>query len=108
MRFALRFLRSRNAVPAVAALAAFLILSAPSALKAFDGCQRRIAHADHRLHEAIERHGYRSPQARHWRRELRAAREYCWRVNHRWWDEDNRRWHGARDWDEDDHYRDRR
>ena len=41
-------------------------------------CQRRIAKADYKLHEAIERHGRYSRQAEHQRHELREARERCW------------------------------
>jgi hypothetical protein len=67
------------------------------------GCQRRVAKADHRLHEAIEHHGWNSRQADHARHELREARERCWRERHRWWDEDGRRWHSDRDWDDHDH-----
>src|SRR5882757_3373288 len=61
------------------------------------------AKADHRLHEAIERHGYESRQADHWRHELREAREYCWQHSHRWWDVEGNRWHTERDWDDHDH-----
>ena len=75
---------------------------APSA-KADDYCQKRIRHADHQLHEAIEHHGYESKQAAHARHELAEAREYCWEHNHRWWDADRNRWHSDRDWDDHDH-----
>jgi hypothetical protein len=71
----------------------------------YDRCQRRIYKADHKLHEAIERHGWYSRQAEHARHELREARERCWRERHRWWDEDGRRWHSDRDWDDRDHDR---
>jgi len=71
-----------------------------------DRCQRRIVHAEHELHEAIEHHGRHSKQAEHERRELHAARERCWNENHRWWDEHEHRWHQERDWDEHDHDRD--
>lgn len=70
-------------------------------------CQRRIEHAEHELHEAIEHHGRDSREADHERRELHEAREECWRENHRWWDEHERRWHEERDWDDRDHDRDR-
>ena len=40
-------------------------------------CNRRIDHANHELHEAIEDYGYRSPQANHWRHELHEAYEEC-------------------------------
>lgn len=69
-------------------------------------CQRRIQHAEHELHEAIERHGRHSRQANHERRELHEAREQCWREHHHWWNEHERRWHDDRDWDDRDHDRD--
>ena len=86
-------------------------LSVPRALaqsqeEVNERCQRRIEHAEHELHEAIERHGRHSRQANHERRELHEARERCWREQHRWWDEHERRWHEERDWDEHDHDRD--
>lgn len=68
-----------------------------------DDCQRRIARADHNLHEAIEHRGYQSEQAEHARHELREAREQCWNSEHRWWDADQKRWRTERDWDDDDH-----
>ena len=68
-------------------------------------CQRRIEHADHELHEAIEHHGRHSRQADHERRELREAREHCWRERHRWWEVHERRWHEEHDWDDRDHDR---
>jgi hypothetical protein len=69
-------------------------------------CQRRIQHAEHDLHEAIEHHGRDSRQADHERHELREAREQCWREHHRWWNEHEHRWHAERDWDDRDHDRD--
>jgi hypothetical protein len=98
------FGRTAGAAAALAGL--FLFTGAPQ-LRANDDCERRIAKADHKLHEAIERHGYESKRAEHWRRELRDARERCWNANHRWWDEDGHRWHSERDWDDRDHDRDR-
>ena len=68
-------------------------------------CQRRVEHAEHDLHEAIEHHGRHSRQAEHERRELHEVREQCWRENHRWWNEHERRWHEERDWDDRDHDR---
>ncbi|MGC1483369.1 MAG: hypothetical protein WA789_06205 [Candidatus Acidiferrum sp.] len=85
-----------------ALLAAALMLAGAPQLHAQD-CQRRIIRADHELHKAALRHGWDSPQATERRRELFAAREWCWKHGHRWWDEDNRRWHAERDWDEHDH-----
>lgn len=80
-----------------------IFAAAPAARADEEGCQRRLAHADHRLHEAIEHHGWESRQAAHWRHELHEAREWCWEHSHRWWDEDGRRWHTDRDWDDRDH-----
>ena len=76
-----------------------VLLSAVPRLQAedLDQCQRRVAHADHELHEAIQRHGRHSRQANHERRELHNAREHCWRERH------ERRWHKEHDWDEHDH-----
>ena len=95
----------RKSLLAIAALAAFLLWAAMPRLQAEDQdrCQRRVAHAEHELHEAIEKHGHHSRQANHERRELHAARERCWRERHQWWDEHEHRWHKDRDWDEHDH-----
>jgi len=71
-----------------------------------DRCQRRVQHAEHDLHEAIEKHGRHSRKADHERRELHAARERCWRERHQWWDEHEHRWRKEHDWDEHDHDRD--
>jgi hypothetical protein len=73
-----------------------------------DDCQKRIRRADHELHKAARRYGWDSPQAAHERHELMEARARCWERNHRWWDEDGRRWRSERDWDDHDHDRDRR
>jgi hypothetical protein len=88
-----------------AILSAVLFFSAAPRLHAedIDRCQRRVAHADHELHEAIEKHGRNSRQANHERRELHSAREHCWSERHRWWDEHEHRWHTERDWNEHDH-----
>ena len=85
-----------------AALAAFLMFPAAPMVRA-DSCQRHIARADHRLHRAVSRYGYRSRQADHARHELREERERCWNSRHRWWDEHQRRWRTERDWDDHDH-----
>ena len=52
---------------AAAALFGFLTLTATPRAFAYDPykCQRRIAKADYKLHEAIERHGWYSRQADH-------------------------------------------
>jgi hypothetical protein len=70
----------RKAALTTTALAGLLAFTGtPRALAYDDDCQRRIAKADFKLHEAGERH--------------------------RWWDEDSHRWHGDRDWDDRDHDR---
>jgi hypothetical protein len=89
---------------AAAALAGVLIFMGTPAVRADEGaCQRRIAKADHRLHEAVEHHGWESREAANARKQLHEAREYCWSRAHKWWDEDGRRWHTDRDWDDHDH-----
>ena len=88
----------------VVSLAAGLLVTVPPAT-AEDACQRRTIFAEHKLHEAIEHHGYYSRTANHWRRELHEARERCWRERQIWWDEHEHRWHHARDWDDHDHDR---
>ena len=92
---------------AAVALAGFLAVTGVPRAHADDDCQRRIAKADHRIHEALEHHGAQSKQAERARHELREARERCWSASHRWWDEDQRRWRTERDWDDRDHDRDR-
>jgi hypothetical protein len=64
---------------ATAALSGLLFFAgAPGAQAADrDDCGRRIAKTEHRLHEAIEDHGYYSRQAKHQRHELREARQRC-------------------------------
>ena len=96
-----------RAALAAAILAGLLMFPGAARLRADDDCQRRIAKADHKLHEAIEHHGYRSEEAEHRRKVLHEVREQCWKANHRWWDEHERRWHTERDWDEHDHDQDR-
>jgi hypothetical protein len=80
-----------------------LISAGAPRANAEDGCQKRLIHADHQLDRAIDKHGYNSRQADHWRHELREAREWCWEHRHQWWDEHGRRWHSDRDWDDHDH-----
>jgi hypothetical protein len=95
----------RTGFAAAALTGALLFMGAP-ALRADEGsCQRRLARADHRLHEAAGRHGWESRQAGHARQQLHEAREYCWTHAHKWWDEDAHRWHTDRDWDDHDHDR---
>jgi hypothetical protein len=96
-----------RAMLAGAVLAGMLAFGAAPRASAEDygDCQRRIAKADHKLHEAVEHHGWDSRQADHARHDLREARESCWNRWHRWWDEDGHRWHTDHDWDDHDHDR---
>ena len=93
-------------IVAGAALAGFLVFTSAPAVRADEReCQHRLAKADHKVHEAVEHHGWDSRQADHARHELHEARERCWSERHRWWDEDGHRWHSDRDWDDHDHDR---
>ena len=103
MQAKLRIIEAGKIMLAGAALAGFLLADAPRLRADDDACQRRIARADHRLHEAIEHHGRESRQADKARHELHEAREYCWNRAHRWWDEHEHRWHSEHDWDDRDH-----
>jgi len=62
-------------------LEGFLLFGGAPGAKANNGCDddRRIDRAEWKLHEAIERHGYYSRQADHWRHEVREEQERCWR-----------------------------
>src|SRR5271155_3565099 len=80
-------------------LAGLFAIGMTPTVRADDDCQKRIVRADHKLQEAVEHHGWDSPQAAHFRQDLAAARAWCWDHNHRWWDEDGNRWHTDRDWD---------
>ena len=98
--------RARTLLVSAAILSMLAFAGTPRAsAEDYDRCQRRIAKADHRLHEAVEHHGWYSRQADHARHELREARERCWNERHRWWDEDGHRWHSDRDWNDHDHDR---
>jgi hypothetical protein len=89
-----------------AALAgSFLLFGAPQSRADEGDCQKRVVRIDHELHRAAEKHGWDSLQVAEKRRELIAAREWCWEHGHRWWDEDARRWHTEHDWDDHDHDR---
>src|SRR5262249_14449623 len=87
----------------VASLLLAGVLTPVSKADAYEGCQKRMIHADRELHKYIAKHCYESRQDDHWRHELREAREWCWKHRHRWWNEDERRWHTDRDWSDRDH-----
>ena len=53
----------RRVAVAGATLAGLIMFACAPTLRADDDCQRRVAKADHNLHEAIEHHGYQSEEA---------------------------------------------
>jgi hypothetical protein len=83
----------RAAIAAVVLSGLLFLAGAPAANAADrDSCERRIAKADYKLHEAIEHHGYYSRQAEHWRHERREAYEHCERYGYRYHDRDDYRY----------------
>jgi hypothetical protein len=108
IRKTLSTILANKSLLSTAVLAAVFCFTAMPRLNAesYDHCQRRIRHAEHDLHKAIDRHGRHSRQAEHERAELHEARERCWNENHRWWDDHEHRWHQEHDWDDRDHDRD--
>ena len=103
MKFQMNSWSFRAIMPA-SVLGAALLFAGAAALRADDDdCRKRIARADHKLHEAAEHHGWDSPQVAKYRYELAEARAWCWEHAHRWWDEDGHRWRSEHDWDDHDH-----
>jgi hypothetical protein len=75
----------KTALATAALSGLFFLAGAPSAKAADrDDCRRRIARTEYRLDEAIQRHGYYSRQANHWRHERREAYERCNRDRDRY------------------------
>jgi hypothetical protein len=75
LRFNLGSIVGKTAL-ATAALGLFLAAGAPAAkANDWDDCNRRIAYTEYRYHEAVERFGAYSSQARHWAHERREAFE---------------------------------
>lgn len=70
-------------------------------------CQERVEKAEHKLDEAIRKHGEYSHQASDRRRDLNEQRERCWGEFHSYWNGHDHEWHNEHDWDRDDHDRDR-
>jgi hypothetical protein len=66
-----------KAALATATLGGFMLFAGTPSAKAngWDDCNRRAAYTDWRLHESIERFGYYSSQANHWRHERNEAYE---------------------------------
>src|SRR5437016_3668025 len=82
----------RTLLVAAAFLGLLAFAGAPRvSAESYASCRRRIAKADHKLHEAVEHHGWDSRQADHARHELHEAREHCWNERHRWREEVSRK-----------------
>ena len=94
-----------KAALASAALGGFLLFGGVPGAKAanWDDCNRRVNYTEYRLRESIDRYGYYSRSANHWRHERHEAleaRERCfrdrdrreWREHHRDWDRDRDRY----------------
>jgi hypothetical protein len=76
--------RVRTLLLSAAILGLLAFAGAPRAsAESYEACQRRVAKAEYRLHEAVEHHGWDSRQADHARHELREERERCWNEWHR-------------------------
>jgi hypothetical protein len=90
----------------LAALVGFLLFTGAPRVRADESeCQHRTEKADHRLHEAVEHHGWDSKQAEHARHELKETRQYCWEQHHKWWDSEGREWRSDHTWDDDHGHR---
>jgi len=85
-----------KAALATAALAGFLLFAAAPSAKAndWDDCNRRVSYTEWRYHEAVERFGPYSRQARHWAHERHEAYERQEHLRHEW-----REHHRDGDWD---------
>ena len=96
--------RFGKAALTAALLGGFLLFAGAGGAQAHDreDCRRRVQRAEWKLEIVIERHGYYSRQADHWRHELREERERCWQEQERWREEGRRHRHHGRDWDDDD------
>jgi hypothetical protein len=74
----LKSMWNKAALVAVA-LGGFLCFGGAAGAQAHDRddyARPSLHYSDHRLHEAIEDHGYYSPQANYWRHERHEAREH--------------------------------
>jgi hypothetical protein len=75
-----------KAALAAVALGGFLFLAGAPNAQAREFRDRPVARYDNfRVHEAVERHGYYSPQANYWRYERREAFEHGWRDRFGCW-----------------------
>ena len=70
------------------ALSGFLLFAGAPGAQARDRDDYRrpvVRYDDYRLRGAIERHGFYSPQANHWRYERHEAFEHGWRDRYGYW-----------------------
>ena len=76
----------RKAALASAILGGLLLFAgAPNAkANAWDDCNRRAAYTEMRYHQAVDRYGFYSRQARHWAHERDEAVGRCERLRHEW------------------------
>lgn len=111
MREFRKLMRVTQAFLSMAALAAFMMSASAPMARAdddHDKCRHRIEKAEHKLDDAVRRHGERSSQAEQRRHELNEERERCFGRYHGYWSGQDQRWHDQRDWDNhhDDHHDD--
>jgi hypothetical protein len=87
---------------ATAALGGFLLFAGAPSAKAndWDDCNRRAAYSDWRYHEAMERFGRYSRDARYWAHERHEAYERLEHARHEWREHHrDRNYRYDRDWD---------
>ena len=79
LQFASRFSKT---VLATLVFGSFLVLAGAPAARAdgWDDCNRRLSYTESRYHEAVERFGPYSKQARHWDHERNEAYEHMERY----------------------------
>jgi hypothetical protein len=89
-----------KAALATAALGGLLLFAGAPGAKAneWEDCNRRVNYTDYRLRQSIDRYGYYSREANHWRHERHEAVERCERYRR---GHERREWREHRDWDRD-------
>lgn len=83
-RHSLKSLLAKVALAAVAC-GGFLVFAGTPAAQAQDFGRPAVRYDNFREREAIEHHGFYSPQAAHWRYERRAAFAHGWRDRYGCW-----------------------
>ena len=98
-----KLLRLTGAFLATVALGGLLVSASVPMARAdddHDKCRHRIEKAQHRLDDAVRKHGENSPEADRYRHALNEEREHCWSVYHGYWSTQDSRWHDQHDWDD--------